>query len=38
MKLDQEKSDFLDEMLQQWLDQQLVTEEQVSKLQIIYDA
>lgn len=38
MKLDQEKSDFLDEMLQQWQEQQLLTEEQAKKLQNSYEA
>src|SRR6478735_5711505 len=38
MKLDQEKSDFLDEMLNQWQDQDLLTEAQVKKLQATYEA
>ena len=38
MKLDQEKSDFLDEMLNQWQEQNLLTEEQVKKLQESYEA
>jgi hypothetical protein len=37
MKLDQEKSEFLDEMLQQWQEQQLLTEEHVKKLKGSYE-
>jgi hypothetical protein len=37
MKLDQEKSEFLDEMLQQWQEQQLLTEEDVRKLKGSYE-
>lgn len=38
MKIDQEKSDFLDEVLQQWQDQRLLTEEKVNELQQTYEA
>jgi hypothetical protein len=37
MKLDQDKSDFLDEMLQNWQDQQLLNAEQVKKLRDSYE-
>ncbi|RZM27362.1 MAG: DUF2157 domain-containing protein [Pedobacter sp.] len=38
MKIDQEKSDFLDEMLNHWQEEQLLTEAQVSRLRSSYDA
>ncbi|MET3114812.1 hypothetical protein AAKU52_002551 [Pedobacter sp. CG_S7] len=37
MKLDQEKSEFLDEMLNQWQEQNLLTAEEVKKLQGTYE-
>ncbi|MDB5021186.1 MAG: hypothetical protein JWQ28_2313, partial [Pedobacter sp.] len=38
MKIDQEKSDFLDEMLCLWKDERLLTEEQVTQLKNSYEA
>jgi hypothetical protein len=38
MKLDQEKSDFLDDMLIQWQEQNLLTEADVKRLQASYEA
>ncbi|WP_432713931.1 DUF2157 domain-containing protein [Pedobacter sp.] len=37
MKLDQEKSEFLDDMLSQWQDQNLLTEDDVKRLQATYE-
>lgn len=37
MKIDQEKSEFLDEMLHQWQEQKLLSEEQVKRLQESYE-
>jgi hypothetical protein len=38
MKIDQEKSDFLDEMLAHWQDEHLLTEAEVEKLRASYEA
>lgn len=38
MKIDQEKSDFLDEMLEHWKDEQLLEPDQVAKLKASYEA
>jgi hypothetical protein len=38
MKLDQEKSDFLDEMLNRWQEENLLSEETVDKLRSSYEA
>jgi len=38
MKLDQEKSEFLDEMLEHWKDEKLLTEDLVTKLKNSYEA
>lgn len=38
MKLDQEKSEFLDEMLQYWQDQDMITDEQARLLQNSYES
>jgi hypothetical protein len=38
MKIDQEKSEFLDEMLSHWKDEQLLTEDQVRQLKNSYEA
>ena len=37
MKVDQEKSEFLDEMLQHWRDEKLLTDAEVSKLKSSYE-
>ena len=38
MKIDQEKSDFLDDMLQRWQDERLLTEADVARLRSSYEA
>ncbi|SEA74099.1 DUF2157 domain-containing protein [Pedobacter hartonius] len=38
MKIDQEKSEFLDEMLEHWQEEQLLTEAEVRKLKASYEA
>ena len=38
MKIDQEKSDFLDEMLQRWQEERLLTEADVARLRSSYEA
>ncbi len=38
MKIDQEKSDFLDEMLEHWKDEKLLSETEVSRLKESYEA
>lgn len=38
MKIDQEKSDFLDEMLEHWQEEQLLTAAEVEKLRSSYEA
>jgi hypothetical protein len=38
MKIDQEKSDFLDEMLDRWQEDQLLSEADVKKLKLSYEA
>jgi len=38
MKIDQDKSDFLDEMLEHWQDQQLLTDVQADRLRKSYEA
>jgi len=38
MKIDQEKSDFLDEMLEHWQAEQLLTDAEVKKLRASYEA
>lgn len=38
MKIDQEKSDFLDEMLEHWQEENLLTAAEVKKLQASYEA
>lgn len=38
MKIDQEKSDFLDEMLEHWQEEHLLTEAEVQKLRASYEA
>ncbi|MCX2486324.1 DUF2157 domain-containing protein [Pedobacter sp. MR2016-24] len=38
MKIDQEKSDFLEEMLQHWQEEQLLSEDDVKRLQGSYEA
>jgi hypothetical protein len=38
MKIDQEKSEFLDEMLEHWQEERLLTSDQVQKLKASYEA
>ena len=38
MKIDQEKSDFLDEMLEHWKDEKLLSESEVTRLKESYEA